>query len=166
DPRRGVVHLDARFDRAFCLLLQIFGPAVPELSDVEDCVERRRRIARPFLPAVTDRARHVVRAAGADRVTGVAADDVAPGKPGLEVQHPAELDLLRRERTAVDFGYLLRNGLEELLRGRAELFPVDRLLREGGDTRERGGDENRGERFAHDESLPNLSVADNPRRSK
>src|SRR5690606_3009801 len=101
---RGAVHLHAGLHRAGGLFGQVGGAAIPELGGVEHGVEDRGRVARAALPAVADRRGHVVGAAGADAVAGVAGDHVAARQARLEEQHPAQLHPLRGHRAAADLG--------------------------------------------------------------
>ena len=73
----GDAHLDRVGDRPARLLLEVGGPAVPELGGVEHGVEHGGRVAAAELPVVAERGRAAVHAAQADQVAGVAADIVA-----------------------------------------------------------------------------------------
>jgi hypothetical protein len=89
------------------------GAAVPELGGVEHRSEHRRRVARAALPAMADRGRHVVGAAGADAVAGIAGDQLAARQARIEEQHVAQFDLFGRQRFAAQFLHALGNGAEQ-----------------------------------------------------
>src|SRR5690606_16243266 len=95
------------------LFLQVGGAAVPELGDIEYRVQYGGRIAGAGLPAVADRRGNIVGAAGADAMTGIAADDVALGQTWFEEQPLAQFDLVRGQVPVLDDDLRFGNGLEQ-----------------------------------------------------
>src|SRR5690606_1313824 len=112
--------------RTLGLFSQVGGTAVPELGHVEHRVQHRGRVARPMLPAVTDRGGDVVGAARTHAVAGITGDDVALRQARLEPQPLTEFDLFRGEALLLDDDVGGGNWLEQIVRQAAQLFDVYR----------------------------------------
>ena len=133
-------HLQRIDHRAAGLLLQIFGPPVPELRRVENRVQHGGRVPPAVLPPVTDGGRLSVRASEAEIVASVAADDMARGKTGVEIQHLAEFDLTGRRGVAGKLGRTGRDRLKLLLRPRHQVLLGHGRRREAAHEPQQGND--------------------------
>src|SRR5690606_3745356 len=106
-------------------------------------------VARAALPAVADRDLHVVGAAGADAVTGVAGDQLAARQARVEEQHVAQFDLFGRQRLAAQFLDALGNGAEQRRGGGAQRVTAA-CGGGGGRIRGRGGGRGAGDAIGGD----------------
>src|SRR5690606_31701584 len=98
--------------------------SVPELRGVEYGVQHGGRVARALLPAVTDRGWHVVAAADAQVVAGVAADDVTAGQTRIEPEFVTEHCLIFADLLTADLGDLVGNRFEHRVGALTQLISV------------------------------------------
>src|SRR5690606_37000115 len=122
------------------------------------------RVARAALPAVADRDLHVVGAAGADAVAGVAGDQLAARQARIEEQHVAQFNLLGRQRLAAEFFHALGNGAEQGCGGGTQRVTAAR----GGGGRISGGGSRRsaGHTLGRDRSTGGRSCGGRSSRSR
>jgi hypothetical protein len=126
-----VGHFHGVQERTACLFFHVSGTAIPELVTQQGGVESRGRVAGAELTLVASAGGQVVHARRGQIVTGVAADGVATGQPGLEPQLLAQTNLGVGEGAQLLHGCCVGQRLEEALGGIEQIlvfFAVGRGL--------------------------------------